>query len=147
MRKYWSGARIQHDYKRIMREKLSGWAVTPMKLIITVQGDTKSFVFDVGKSDEFTIGRFDPSTRVAPTIDLDPYHAKEQGVSRRHAAIGWHQNTLQVVDLGSYNGTYLNGLRLFPFQPRRLRNGDKIQIGQLILHVELEFLYQTAQTN
>jgi pSer/pThr/pTyr-binding forkhead associated (FHA) protein len=120
------------------------WFIS-MKLIITVQGDTKSFVFDVGKSDEFTIGRFDPSTNLSPSIDLDPHHAKEQGVSRRHAAIGWHQNFLHIVDLGSYNGTCLNGLRLFPFQPRRLRDGDEIQIGQLILCVELEFQYQTAQ--
>jgi pSer/pThr/pTyr-binding forkhead associated (FHA) protein len=99
------------------------------------------------QSDEFTIGRFDPSISASPDIDPDLYHAKEQGVSRRHAAIGWHQNFLYIVDLGSYNGLNLNGLRLFPFQPRRLRNGDDIQIGQLILHVELEFQYQTTQTN
>ena len=52
----------------------------------------------------------------------------DHGVSRRHALIhaqGAHEYWL--VDLGSRNGTYLNGRRLS--RPCRLRNGDRIQIG------------------
>lgn len=52
----------------------------------------------------------------------------EDRVSRRHALI--NMQGLQeywLVDLGSGNGTYLNGRRVV--QPTRLRNGDKIEIG------------------
>jgi RsiW-degrading membrane proteinase PrsW (M82 family) len=62
-------------------------------------------------------------------ICLDSTHY--QGVSRKHAeiirvaddTIGW-----QVRDLGSSNGTYINGQRLS--QARLLKSGDRIQFGQ-----------------
>lgn len=53
-------------------------------------------------------------------------------VSRRHATIhtqGSHE--LWLIDLGSRNGTYLNGRRVS--QPTRLRDGDQIQIGPFFL--------------
>jgi pSer/pThr/pTyr-binding forkhead associated (FHA) protein len=52
----------------------------------------------------------------------------DERVSRRHALIniqGRHEFLL--VDLGSGNGTYLNGRRVV--QPMRLRDGDKIEIA------------------
>jgi class 3 adenylate cyclase len=50
-------------------------------------------------------------------------------VSRRHALIhGQEQNAYLLVDLGSRNGTYLNGRRVG--QPTRLRHADRIRIGQ-----------------
>ncbi|MCW5559330.1 MAG: FHA domain-containing protein [Verrucomicrobiae bacterium] len=57
-------------------------------------------------------------------------------VSRRHATIhaqGLHE--FWLVDLGSRNGTYLNGRRVS--QPTRLRDGDRIQVGpfQLTFHL------------
>jgi ABC transport system ATP-binding/permease protein len=52
------------------------------------------------------------------------------GVSRRHAAISIQGNQCTLEDLGSSNGTFLNGERLS--QPRRLRNGDVIRLGQTV---------------
>ncbi|MGE3310088.1 MAG: FHA domain-containing protein [Limisphaerales bacterium] len=57
-------------------------------------------------------------------------------VSRRHATIhtqGLHE--FWLVDLGSRNGTYLNGRRVS--QPCRLQDDDRIQIGpfQVSLHL------------
>jgi len=49
-------------------------------------------------------------------------------VSRRHALIHKQDDTeYWVIDLGSGNGTYLNGRRVI--QPTRLTNGDTLQLG------------------
>ncbi len=84
---------------------------------------------------ETTFGRYDSAAGVTPTLDLTPFGAQEQGVSRLHAAIRRDQNTLTLVDLGSVNGTHLNGQRLVPNQPRVLRDGDEIRLGKLVCHI------------
>jgi hypothetical protein len=45
------------------------------------------------------------------------------------------RNTYVLTDLGSANGTYVNGVRIT--QPVRLRDGDMLQVGdtQLVFHV------------
>ena len=52
-------------------------------------------------------------------------------VSRRHAVIRWRGGTAWLEDLGSTNGTFLNGERLRGPQP--LRAGARIRIGACIL--------------
>lgn len=51
-------------------------------------------------------------------------------LSRRHARIFDEQGVLYLVDLGSRNGTLLNG-RLLADQPQRLQHGDEIVFGNL----------------
>jgi class 3 adenylate cyclase len=56
-------------------------------------------------------------------------------VSRRHVLINEQgKKEFWLVDLGSGNGTYLNGRRVV--QPTRLRDGDRIEIAtfQLVFH-------------
>jgi pSer/pThr/pTyr-binding forkhead associated (FHA) protein len=51
-------------------------------------------------------------------------------ISRAHAAIGFEQGDFFVQDLGSTNGTRVNGTR----EPRTsLRDGDELQLGKLLL--------------
>ncbi|MDW8172573.1 MAG: FHA domain-containing protein [Anaerolineae bacterium] len=70
-----------------------------------------------------------------PDIDLSPFGALEKGVSRRHAIIEPNEDTLMIMDIGSSNGTFLNGQRLLPNQPRVLRDGDEIRLGRLVAHI------------
>ncbi len=59
----------------------------------------------------------------------------DERVSRRHAIINVQdRHEFWLVDLGSGNGTYLNGRRVV--QPTRLRQGDIIEIGgfELLFH-------------
>lgn len=55
-------------------------------------------------------------------------------ISRAHAAIGFDASGFFVQDLGSTNGTLINGLR---DKRASLSNGDEIQIGKLQLRVAL----------
>lgn len=68
-------------------------------------------------------------------------------VSRRHATIhAQGDNEFWLVDLGSRNGTYLNGRRVS--QPTRLRDRDHIQIGpfRLGFHVAESTSERTSGT-
>ena len=56
-------------------------------------------------------------------------------VSRQHARIAANGSRLVVSDLGSSNGTYVNGRKIR--QPTILRDGDEIWIGDFYLRVEL----------
>jgi hypothetical protein len=88
---------------------------------------------------ETILGRADATNSSRIGIDLTPFGAQEKGVSRTHAAIRRGEDTLTLVDLGSVNGTHLNGQRLTPNQPRVLRDGDEIRLGKLICHVYFKY--------
>ncbi len=81
------------------------------------------------------LGRSDANTTQRPDIDLSPYGAIDKGVSRTHAMIYRNEDTLVLMDMGSSNGTHLNGQRLVPEQPRVLRDGDEIRLGKLVIHI------------
>jgi two-component sensor histidine kinase/putative methionine-R-sulfoxide reductase with GAF domain len=71
------------------------------------------------------------------TIDLRPYHAREYGVSRQHAKIIGSSSTLSVMDLGSTNGTSVNGQPIKANTPRTLTSGDVLKLGGLELVIRV----------
>ncbi len=89
----------------------------------------------VAPAQRLIFGRSDSNSTVIPDIDFAPYGAVEKGVSRQHAALEVNEDTLMLLDVGSANGTYLNGQRLLPNQPRVLRDGDEVRLGKLIAHI------------
>jgi pSer/pThr/pTyr-binding forkhead associated (FHA) protein len=54
-------------------------------------------------------------------------------VSRLHCRIESSGDDLEVVDLSSTNGTYVNGRRV---KRARLKNGDRLRLGRIELTVE-----------
>ena len=54
----------------------------------------------------------------------------EDMVSRRHARIWWETDSLHIEDLGSTNGTFVNGEKV---TQARLKEGDRVLIGTSIL--------------
>ncbi|MEO0561597.1 MAG: FHA domain-containing protein [Chloroflexota bacterium] len=106
-----------------------------MMLEMSVRDDSNRFVFDYDEIEELSIGRRDPNTGLSPDVDLEPHDALNKGVSRRHAMIVRREGSLTLVDLGTPNGTFLNGQKLVPQQPRILRDGDDIRLGHLVVRV------------
>jgi FHA domain len=80
--------------------------------------------FDLNSS-QLTIGRGNQNDI---TITSDEY------ASARHARFEPRQDGVWVQDLGSTNGTYLNGARLE--SPRRLTRGDVVRVGETDLRFE-----------
>jgi pSer/pThr/pTyr-binding forkhead associated (FHA) protein len=56
--------------------------------------------------------------------------------SRRHASLSVADATVTVEDLGSTNGTFVNGARISP--ARELTGGDKVRIGTTVFEVRVE---------
>jgi hypothetical protein len=83
------------------------------------------------------LGRVNNQNPRRPDIDLTVYRAFEKGVSCRHASIQQDENRLVIADLGSTNGTCVNGERLPPHEPCTLRDGDEVRLGNLFLKVYL----------
>ena len=61
--------------------------------------------------------------------------AYEKGVSRLHASIRTNATPVTLVDLGSVNGTRINGQKIPPSQPAPLSHGDIITLGKLKLQM------------
>jgi pSer/pThr/pTyr-binding forkhead associated (FHA) protein len=95
---------------------------------LEVQVGGLSGTFPVAKP-VMTIGRRDPTTSVFPDLDL----SADDCVSRRHAEVRLRDAAVYVVDLGSTNGTILNGQPLPPQEERRLSDGDVIRLGERCL--------------
>jgi hypothetical protein len=76
-------------------------------------------------SSQLTIGRGGQNDIPLPNDDY---------ASARHARFEPRQDGVWVQDLGSTNGTYLNGARLE--RPRRLTPGDIVRVGDTDLRFE-----------
>jgi|JFJP01.1.fsa_nt_gi FOG: FHA domain len=89
------------------------------------------------------IGRNDPPNSTVD-IDLTDCHSNSSTVSRRHAEIWWEQEKLQIVDLGSGNGTFVNGEKLSPVKeneppsPVSLEPGSQVKFGDLKFEVIID---------
>jgi FHA domain len=76
-------------------------------------------------SAQLTVGRGGQNDVALPSDDY---------ASARHARFEPRQDGVWVQDLGSTNGTYLNGARLE--RPRRLTHGDVVRVGETDLRYE-----------
>ena len=86
-------------------------------------------------SEEFTIGRVSGTQPILPDIDLTPYRAYEGGVSRLHATIRVTSDSVSLSDLGSANGTLVNGEKIPSYEPFPLSPGDIIALGKFQIEI------------
>jgi pSer/pThr/pTyr-binding forkhead associated (FHA) protein len=84
---------------------------------------------------EFTIGRGVKGQLILPDIDLGLYDAFSLGVSRLHAVMKLNQDMVIIMDLGSSNGTWINGHRIEPHVESELSHGDIVALGKLQFEV------------
>ncbi len=93
-----------------------------MRLVIEDEAGTRTVV--PFSSDEIVVGR---------ASDGVAWRLPDRDVSRRHARFTHASGTVFVEDLGSLNGTWLNGERVD--SRRRVRPGDLVEIGAFDLVV------------
>jgi pSer/pThr/pTyr-binding forkhead associated (FHA) protein len=92
-------------------------AVVPAgRLVVLEPASQKGTMFDLGS--ELTVGR---AAGCHMSLPEDTF------VSQLHARVFDREGQIYVEDLGSTNGTYLNGRRLTA--PTPMRTGDNLQIG------------------
>lgn len=84
--------------------------------------------------DNVVIGRRDIDMQIMVDVDLSKYDPNN-AVSRRHASIGREGTEYYLIDLGSTNGTRLNGRNVPTRQKTPLHDGDLIELGDEAVHV------------
>lgn len=82
-----------------------------------------------------------PNNLVPPDVDLSGLPNAEV-VSRIHADIRIEGDAYYLEDVGSANGTYVNGLPLVPGNRYRLRPGDRLAFGK---HDLVSFWFQLGR--
>ncbi|NOK60582.1 MAG: FHA domain-containing protein [Chloroflexi bacterium AL-W] len=106
----------------------------PSAAHLSITSPRGSWQYKIEKT-QLRIGRRDPRQNHYPEIDLAEH---DRGVaSRNHAIISRDGDYYTITDLGSTNGTRVNGQLVPRQQARQLRSGDRIKVGE----VELEFLW------
>ncbi|MDX1632939.1 MAG: cyclic nucleotide-binding domain-containing protein [Thermoanaerobaculia bacterium] len=92
--------------------------------------------FPIPEGGESVIGRHDPVTGKTPPIDLG---AVEGGrtLSRRHAKIAETEGKVILrEEIGTANGTWVNGRKIDKGEEVEIRDGDRIKLGlvELLFH-------------
>jgi hypothetical protein len=96
-----------------------------------ISGKYQGGEFPVAMDREIFIGR---------SNELDVVLVEDM-VSRKHARISWNNDALIIEDLGSTNGTFVNGEKI---KRARLKEGDRVLIGTSIVRVALTEATQGA---
>jgi len=100
---------------------------------------------DLPEENEFTLGRLIEGQVITPEVDLNPYDGFENGISRLHATIRMNpkKNSIQVLDLGSANGTRVNGYEIPANSEVPLTHEDILTLGKLHLKVIIPEKYRS----
>lgn len=109
---------------------------TPPTLFVEICEQDRTL--EIALSKTIYIGRIDPAANIYPEIDLSTENGLEYGVSRQHLRILFRGGQVFVEDLGSINGTTINGRRLLAYLPEPLANGDALTLGRLNIIVRIQ---------
>lgn len=103
----------------------------PLRLVHAGSGQA----FDLVGASEFLVGRPDPVTGINPEINLGPLDLSRT-LSRRHAKLVLADGALVLrEDVGTTNGTFVNGVRVKTGEPVVLKAGDKLKFGSVEIDV------------
>lgn len=105
-----------------------------LKIIHSISG--ASFSFNITKEANL-IGRNDPARGITPEIDLGQFDSSGK-ISRRHAMVHFDGKDFFIEDLGSANGSMLNGAVLPAQQRKKLNPGDQVYLGETVLEFMLK---------
>jgi len=96
-------------------------------------------VFPLADRKETTVGRIDPVTGIHPDVDLTPVDGK-RSISRRHARLRREEDGSIVVieDVGTMNGTFVNGVRLTAGRSFPVKGGDSVVFGTIQCRFEVD---------
>lgn len=123
-----------HQQSLLKVEELGAGSPIPLRIKVISTGRE----IQLPLTDEVHIGRLDAAHDIFPDLDLTSDARPEDGISRRHCKIHRRGSIYLVEDVGSANGTFLNGLRLNPHLLHVLKHGDELQLGRIKMRIILQ---------
>lgn len=127
--------------KMFIKASSSNASILPAHLPLTLHiMDETTLVLQ--SKEETILGRGTILGHPNSEIDLDllPFEGFEKGVSKTHAAILRESDEVFLIDLGSSNGTTLNGVRMNPHEPYQIRDEDIVYLSRL----PIQFSFQSS---
>lgn len=120
-----------------LRSRRKEWTVDTVSgsLTLHIRGMNQRIPLNIVK--QMVIGRVDVESGFTPDFDLSPFGAVDRGVSRTHLMLNYQDHHLYATDLGSANGTFINGNRLVPEQGYELHDRDELTLGRLGVNVRI----------
>jgi serine/threonine protein kinase len=107
------------------------------QLTIESGGDEAGRTYILRAGQKFIIGRaFDSVIRLSDSL-----------ISRQHTSLELTSRGLEISDLGSRNGTYLDGKRLPPNSATLACSNDKLMVGSHIFTIEITGLDERAESS
>ncbi len=106
---------------------------SPWRIELELQTDQeKTMVVGLDLYGDITLGRGE-SQAGRIILDLEPYGAKELGISREHLMLRPSEQRLFAIEQGSTNGTTINGVSAGRGIVMELHNDDMLALGNMIL--------------
>lgn len=134
------------SYQDILQRQVEARTLEAVSEEITYAKDDEEeygrTVYVEEQSGERTRGLYRENGELAVKIDKLPfvigkkrgeadYVLEDRSVSRIHARILEEEGRIYLEDLNSTNGTFKNGLRMQPYEKRRLEKGDELRFGKV----------------
>ncbi len=104
-----------------------------LSIVVFVNNSGMPLTYTVGS--QITLGRHNPEANPDEHIDLTDFQADSFGVSRIHARLQHNPDGLQIEDLRSTNGTFINGVAIKPNEPYPLKSGDEIRLANVPIRI------------
>ena len=127
------GHKVDIEESGVNREKVT--VPDPSARLVEI---TTGITFPLSEGKETTVGRIDPVTGIHPDVDLTPVDGK-RSISRRHARLRREDDdTFSVIeDVGTMNGTFVNGVRLVAGRAAPVESGDTVVFGTIQCRFEI----------
>jgi pSer/pThr/pTyr-binding forkhead associated (FHA) protein len=110
-------------------------SVIDVEAVVSLNLIESGQIVNLGGRNEFTLGRVTEGQPILPDVDLTPFEAYAQGVSRLHAVLKILNKQVLISDFGSSNGTRVNGQKIMPHVDYPLNHGDVVALGKLKVQI------------
>lgn len=138
------GRDLRENYRLDMQRAMEGYAVAEETFYMDEEYGQTVYIEEQPETTERVRRLYTPEDRLVASIEkpiLTIGKKKEEvdvvledsSVSRMHARISKEGQDYYLEDLNSTNGTFKNGLRLQPYEKRKLESGDEMKCGRVTL--------------
>lgn len=135
---------VRDDYLQNMQQAMKGYAVAEETVYDEAEYGKTIYIEEKQEEREKIYRLYTMEGRVLAQLDKSSFSiGKKKGetdlvledfaVSRLHAKIIREKEDFYLEDMNSTNGTFKNGLRLQPYEKRKLEEEDEIRIGKTVL--------------